>query len=423
MTAPAETCTDTERAVIGCMLMDDRAIDAFIRVGGVPGPLWFTDASCRLASVAIIERHASGLLAADPLEIMQDTGMPATWFDGVVDSVPTVAHFPHYCQTLANHVTLAKIGAFVDKARARIANAVPSDADAIKASIEGEAHRLLSAATRDGGTLSQQAHAWIDKMTMPDSMTTLLDWPCRCVTDSMGRVEAELIWICAQPSNGKTAFCLQWCSELARNGISASMASLESRMESIVSRLIAQNVPMDTYPIRQRHATPGQIADARVAADSLRDCMRITDAPMTLDQVYAWGRAEKRHGSRLLIVDNTRHIRLPYGGDRVAAMAEISVRMKQLRDDTGLPVVVLHHSKVDDKGNEDVSWSADVRRDADLLIFLKEDSERTRYPQGVADPGLWCINFDVAKHREGRKNVRVSLRFVKEHQRFEPWAI
>jgi replicative DNA helicase len=418
----AQSRLDAERAVIGCMMIDDRAIDSFVRVGGVASAAWFSDHTCRRAATSILSRHSKGMLAADPLAIMQDTQIAGEWVEAVMAAGPIPAHAGHYCRTLAGHAELARMEGFIHKAAARIAQATAAEADDLKAMIEADLHRLLSTPSEAGLTLAERAHNWIDQMTAPEGDCMLLDWPCRCITDHMGRLEAELVWLCAQPSAGKTAFVLQWMAELALRGITTSMASLESRLDSIVSRLIAQLVPMDTYPIRQRRATPGQIADARRAADQLTEAMRITDAAMTLDQVYAWGRAEKRKGSRLLIVDNTRHIRMPAVTDRIAGVSEISVRMKQLRDDTGLPVVVLHHSKLDDKGNEDVSWSQDVRRDADLLLFLKEDKERTRYPTGVGDPGLWCVNFDVAKHREGRKNVRVSLRFVKEHQRFEPWT-
>ena len=139
--------------------------------------------------------------------------------------------------------------------------------------------------------------------------------------------------------------------------------------------------------------------------------------------MYAWGRAEKRRGARLLVIDNTRHIRLPSGASRIDHMAEISVRMKQLRDDTRLPVVVCHHSMIDKKtGKEDVSWSSDVRRDADMLIFLREDESRTRTPTAYGDAGVYCINYDVEKNREGRKDLCVPLQFVKQHQLFRGWV-
>jgi len=103
---------------------------------------------------------------------------------------------------------------------------------------------------------------------------------------------------------------------------------------------------------------------------------------------------------------------------RIDMMADMSVRLKQLRDDTGLPVVVCHHSNTSD----DVSWSSDVRRDADMLIFLREDEANTRPPSGKGDVGDWCINFDVEKNREGHKDVQIPLRFRKEYQRFEVWC-
>jgi len=407
---PDATRTTTERAIIGCMLLEPSAIDAAIRAGMTP--TWFSDPTANGVVAQIFDRHARNKVV-DGMTITA----ARTWLDDCVDMVATTAHTGFYLTVLAGYVAKQDVQALAGAIKAIADKTAPEDAAELKASVERMVYQVMTRQTADDSNLSLAAHAWIDRMTAPDEKTVLLDWPVQSITYLIGRVDRELIWLVAQPSCGKTAFCLQWCMTLALHGITTSMASLESPIESIASRLIAQAVPMDTYPLRQRKASPETIEAARQGADRLSAHMRITDGSMSMDQLYAWGRSEKRRGSKMLIVDNTRHVRMDGYKNRVDKMADMSVRLKQLRDDVGLPVVVCHHSNKDD----DVSWSSDVERDTDLLCFLREDSNRTRPGRTYGDPGEWCISFDVEKNREGRKNVREFLRFVKEHQRFEPW--
>jgi replicative DNA helicase len=260
-------------------------------------------------------------------------------------------------------------------------------------------------------------------MTAAEEKSVMLDWPVHSITRHMGRVDRELIWIVSQPSIGKTAAVLQWLLLLAGQGHTVSLASLESAADAIGSRAVSITAPMDNYPIRQRRAMPETVARAFEAARRIPDCIRITDSRMTIDQVYAWGKAEARKGARLIVVDNTRHIHVRGNVDRVNEVAEISGRMKQLRDEARVPVVVLHHSMIDSKsGREDVSWSKDIRKDADVMVFLKHDPENSDPPVHERDPGLWAVRWCVEKNRESRAGYEILLRFRKEWQRFEEWG-
>ena len=125
----------------------------------------------------------------------------------------------------------------------------------------------------------------------------------------------------------------------------------------------------------------------------------------------------------MLVLDNTRHIRRGNSSEsRVEWMGSLSARLKQLRDDTGVPLLVLHHAtKPNEHGKEDVSWSSDIRRDADCLVFLREDEERTTPYSGPDEMGRCCVTFDVEKNRDGLRGVRVPLHFIKWRQAFAEW--
>jgi hypothetical protein len=53
-----EERTSVEKAVVGCMLIDSRAIDEFTAQGGDPS--WFADPTCRTVAGAICQRYADG---------------------------------------------------------------------------------------------------------------------------------------------------------------------------------------------------------------------------------------------------------------------------------------------------------------------------------------------------------------------------
>ena len=415
MTEPRKT---VEQALIGAMLIDSRAIDVLTAAGG--SAVWFSDPMTRRAAVSIIKRYAAGQTASDTLAISEATGLELRWLDECTDSVPTAAHTGTYAAMLKYYADVDNLTAMNRTIQAAIGQATVETINETRATIEAAVHQHLSTRRVEARTMREAALAWLDRMSAPDSGSTLLDWPLRAITDEVGRIDRQYIWIVAQPSIGKTAFVLQLMAVLAERGHMTSLASLESPDESIAARLVSYIGRLNTRNIAQRRATLEEIEAAREAAERISDRIRVVDAGMSIDQIYAWGRAEARAGSKLLIIDNTRHIRTSEQ-DRVTAMATMSARCKQLRDDTRLPVIVLHHSKVNQDGKEGVSWSSDPEKDADLLIFLREIVNNTVRPCEDNPEGRWCVAFDVDKNRDGRKSTRTLMEFLKTEQRFTDW--
>jgi replicative DNA helicase len=403
------------------MCLETGAIDAAISEGVEAAAI--TDPEARAVIAAAMTRYAAAL-PVDVLTIEADSGLPWERIEAMMDDVPTVAHAGHYAERVMAYASLDRFRILGEWIARKAAKASPDDHSRLAAEIAAATDRAMQAGRiLDAGTLSAAALEWLDRMTAAEEKSVMLDWPVHSITRHMGRVDRELIWIVAQPSIGKTAMILQWLILLAGGGHTVSLASLESARDIIGSRAIANIGPLDNYPIRQRRAMPETVAAAYEAARRIPDGIRITDSRMTLDQVYAWGKAEARKGAVLLVVDNTRHIHVRGNVDRVNEVAEISSRMKQLRDEARVPVAVLHHSMIDAKsGREDVSWCKDIRKDADVMVFLKHDPENSLAPQHERDAGLWAVRWCVEKNRESRAGYEILLRFRKEWQRFEEWG-
>jgi hypothetical protein len=132
----------------------------------------------------------------------------------------------------------------------------------------------------------------------------------------------------------------------------------------------------------------------------------------------AWGHQEKARGSKCLVIDNMKHIITRGRHDnRVELFCHLSAGVKRVRDATGLPVVLLHHLAADDG----MSWGRDVARDADIILTMKSDEDRTELPSAENHwIGDWINVIGAEKVRDGMAGFSVSCRFVKETQTFEP---
>jgi replicative DNA helicase len=411
----------SEKILAGSMLLDARVIDSAVAHGTNPATM--TDVPAAVIVRTCMERRAEGK-HIDLLTVAEQSGLEWEAVEDCMSLVVTAAEGAYYAERVRRYADLdhfRRLGSWITKL---VETASPDDAPEIAAKVCSAADKAAQQGRlMVAGTLSDAAVKWLDRMTSPDETAVMLDWPLDLITAQMGRLDREVVWIIAQPSVGKTAFILQWLVRLAFDGHTVSLASLESSAESVASRAIAQIAPMNNYPIRQRKARPDEIKMAYEAAARIPDTIRISDGSMSLDQLYAWGKSEARKGSRIIVIDNTRHIRVPgRESDRINMIAEISGRMKQLRDDTGVPVVILHHSAVDKQtGVESASWSSDIRKDADVMIYLKRDAEESREPQAPNDPGLDMVRFCVDKNREGRSGYNIPMRFRKEVQLFDRW--
>jgi len=406
--------TKVERAVIGCMALEGRATDYFVREGGNED--WFADRQCRTGCKAILARHAKGR-DVDILLLQQTTMLHEGWWLDSMDATPTAAHVEYYVDLLAKHIMIGKVALLTSQADGKIARLGVDGAEEVVEWLDAAIQSVVFNRPQVESSMKDHATEWLDRMTAPASERLLLDWPVGSITSQLGRVDNELIWISSLPSVGKSALALQWGQILAEQRITNSLLSLESGMGSIASRVIAQHGQMNTMPIRKGMASEEEIAKARHIIANLPDEMRIHHDVMNIDQIRSWAKAEKRKGSRLLQIDNTRHIEIPGASTRVDGMAEMSIKLKRIRDETGLPVVVYHHSKINENGKEDVSWSSDIRRDTDILVFLKEMPDAINHEGDLTN----CVMFDLQKQREGVQYCQITLEFKKNVQTFRGW--
>ena len=412
-----------EKAVVGCMLIDSRAIDEFTAQGGDPS--WFADPTCRTVAGAICQRYADGRVASDLIAVRQavGSGVSAMWLDECIDDVPTASQAAYYVGLLKGYADKDALEGLQRAIAAQVSRCTPETAQDARGAIESLVNAAMGGGASRETTLAAAGHEWLDRMLAPDSETTLLDWPHRAMTDRFGRIDRQVIWIVALPSVGKTALIIQHLAILAAQGHTVSLASLEMGVDEVAARMMSNIGRLNTSSIAERKATPEEIAKARATASRLSDNVRVCGGAMSIDQIYAWGRNEKRKGSKLLVIDNSRFVTVNGMDNRADRTSYISQRIKQLRDDTQLPVIMLHHTALNEStGREKASWSSDIERDTDLMIFLRHNEKKSLLPKDFKPYGRWCVTADLAKRRNhGSKYVFAEMEFVQHEQRFEWW--
>jgi len=404
-----------EEMVMGCCLYEERAIDAFVRRGGTAK--WFSDRELFRIAEIMMDMYSHGK-TADAHSIGVRLPDYADRMDDCIDKSPMVSQIDEYVETLHGFMKIDKLSEFSERLTTVLAKTTPDEADVMLAKVEGYIHTMLTGEKIAEMTMIEAGIKSLDAIEAGDA-GGLIDWAHPAITRSMGRLDKEIVWICALPSVGKTALALQWQRTLADKSIVSSLASLESKKTPLVWRHVSAIGGINTLKIKQGKGSEDDLVLVRKIIKGLdQKHMRLTDQRMSIDQIYAWARDEVRHGSKLIMVDNTRHIDVPQTTDRREKTEIMSSYFKRIRDDLDVPVVVFHHSKLDN-GKEAVSWSADIERDADALIFLSANEDESSFNNGRY---RCCIDFRISKMREGASGISVQLEFIKEVQKFRDWA-
>lgn len=326
------------------------------------------------------------------------------YVEGLVDKA-IVSH----CQAYADVVAEKHLARRIIERCARAVEEVQHTAtkpDAIHASLQADLSRMMVEV--DARPLHEVGVQLVDRWRNTKDEDTAIRWPLEGLHRKFGHLTDEFAVIMAAPSVGKTAFSLQMALHLARHGVPCGYLSLESSVEKVCQRLIAMHAPVDTLKLRRGNDHSRNYDNAAKAAESFKELpLRVISKPMTVEQIRAWAMMEKRNGARCLFIDNLKHIRSAKAfKNRFDEFAHFSISLKFIRDDIGIPLVVLHHTNNEGQA----AWSSDIRRDVDVLVCMTRDE--TRVGENVEH-----VDWQMLKQREGATGV-AQLRFEKDIQTF-----
>lgn len=237
---------------------------------------------------------------------------------------------------------------------------------------------------------------------------------------TLGLRAGQMVVIGARPGVGKTSLCLNLATNMAHDGVTVALFSLEMSKEEVGQRLLATRSGVSLSSIRS-----GKILQSEWQAilDSVSD---IRELPILVDDATGTTVTEIRakarrmlHGATcgVVIVD---YLQLMSGGgryeSRATAVGEMSRGMKVMAKELGVPVIALSQLNREVEGRQnrrpqlsDLRESGSIEQDADIVILL----DRSMTPQEAERkdrPDEGVTSMIVAKNRSGPLGT-VDLRF------------
>ena len=228
-----------------------------------------------------------------------------------------------------------------------------------------------------------------------------------------GMGNSDLVIVGARPGMGKTSFCLNIGTNVAKMTKKAvAIFSLEMSAEQLVSRVISSEALVDSYALRTGELQTEQWDHIAQAASSLSGCdILIDDTPgVTVTAMKAKLRRVNNLG--LVIIDYLQLMQSDKKIDnRTQEVSEISRALKIMAKELNVPVICCSQLSRGTEGRtnkrpmpSDLRESGSIEQDADVIIFLYRDEFYKNAEGGdtvAPDTEQNVAEIIVAKNRHG----------------------
>ena len=236
---------------------------------------------------------------------------------------------------------------------------------------------------------------------------------------TLGAMPADLVVIAGRPGMGKTALALGIMRNMAIAGERCLMWSGEMGDVQLTQRMIADEIWQ-----HNRRLTYWQIASGKFREEKFQEVVdaakRLAELPirieqqpgLTIAQIGARARQYKRrHGLKALFVDHIGLVKPSgrYAGNKVNETGEITMGLKALAKELGIPVFALSQVNRGVESREDkrptladLRNSGDVEQDADTVLILYRPAyylEKKEPPAGSAEYIIWADEMEKVHNR------------------------
>ena len=238
-----------------------------------------------------------------------------------------------------------------------------------------------------------------------------------------GLQAANLVIVAARPSMGKSALASNIATNVAMDGGTVAMFSLEMSREEIVQRLLCSVGRVDSMKLRTGQLGPQLWQKVVHAASRMYKAPIFIDdsGQLTVTDIRAKCRRLKRqHGLDLVIID---YLQLMSGSNREnrqQEIAEISRSLKNLARELDIPIVAVSQLNRGLEAREDkrprlgdLRESGAIEQDSDVVMFIYR--HEYYHPEAQDTKGL--AEVIIAKHRAGSTG-RVDMTFLPEFTLF-----
>ncbi|QGR00082.1 replicative DNA helicase [Paenibacillus psychroresistens] len=434
---PLPSSIESEQAILGAILIDPRAPEAFDFVSdSMRGDEFFLvkhktiyDAMCELRElnepVDFITLTAR-LQDKNQLDIIGSVSYLAE----LANSTPTAANVMFYVKNVKDK---ADQRFFIIQARVNLRKAERADgtAEAI-ADMQNLTQRIADRSVKKVEftpiyTALVDCFSTMEKQYYTKAVNGITGLPSGYTDlDKMtaGFQKSDLIIVGARPSVGKTAFALNIAQNIGiKTAETVAIFSLEMGIQQLIMRMICAEANVDANKIRTGLLEPNDWEKITVGISALSHAnIYIDDSPaLTVNEIRAkCRRLKKEKGLGLILID---YLQLIAGNgkleNRQQEISYISRTLKQIARELEVPVIALSQLSrgVEQRQDKrpmmsDLRESGSIEQDADIVAFLYRDDyyNKESEKQGI-------IEIIIAKQRNGPVGS-VELAFLKNYNKF-----
>ncbi len=407
---------EAEKAVIGCVLQDSKALAAACEL--IRAEDFYFDANREIYAVCIelfdentpvdIVTVSDRLTRKDKLDSVG--GIP--YLASVSTSIATTEHVSHYANIVLEKSVLRKLST-----AANAINHMAVSQDGATDSVLVRAEQMIYdiAEGREKSDIvpvveiaMETYQNMVENAENPNKLTGLatgfdeLDKRCG------GFHGGEFILIAGRPGMGKSSFAVNIAEYMSIEcGKTVAIFNLEMPKEAILKRIFCSQALIESEKILKGEFTGedwgrlGQRLDKIAAAPLYID----DSSTITVSEIRAkCHRLKKTKGLSMVVID---YLQLMQGSGRTDSrqqeISEISRSLKVMAKELGVPVIALSQLSRAVEGRQDkrpmlsdIRESGSIEQDADIVMFLYRDEY---YNPDSEDKNL--AEVIMAKHRAG----------------------
>lgn len=360
--------TDTERALLGALLLDD--IDVPVDADDFEGH------AHQLIFKTITALRADGK-PVDPLTVARTAGKTLDDFGGAAQLLDMQQQAtgawmaPQYAAIVAENARRRRI----HRAATLAAEYAESGNDLMERQAEAVAEAVMHRHERDASKIGDLLGARYETLDKPRDYVWLTDFP------GIHLHFGDFCILAARPGVGKSALALQWGEEWAFRNLKTRIYSLEMSDTDYADRVIMRHTDFTTNDLDKGLDADDIKTVIRQTAPLRAIPLEIIDRPLIgVDGLCRDARRAARKGTRIIVIDYLQLlVNKAKDESRYEAVTETSRKLKLLARETGLLVVALsqlNRGSIGKDGKPRIPTEADLResgaleQDADDIALI-----------------------------------------------------
>ena len=345
----------------------------------------------------------------------------------LIDSVPSTSNVEYYASIVEEHALrrrLMRVGGDIGVIAGRMTQPIEEVVDQAEQAVFAVAERQVGDGLQVIDDLLGPAIEKAEELQRNGSEVTGISTGFRDLDRKLaGLHPTNLVIIAARPGMGKTALALNMAQNVALDGHTVAIFSLEMSREEVVTRMLCAKGRIDSQRLRTGRLSEGDFTKLSNAAGALYKQNIFVDdsAGLTVTEIRAkCRRLRRKPGLDMVVVD---YLQLMNGSgqeNRQQEIAMISRSLKNLARELHVPIVALSQLNRGVEAREDkrprlgdLRESGAVEQDADVVMFIYRDEYY--HPEKVESKGV--AEVVVAKHRQGGVG-KVDMTFLPEFTLF-----